>query len=71
MFVTNIKIMGIKKIEKIIKIKEKLAARFLIVELRLINFYLGLKIEKNQEKKIIKLFYTVFINKILSKFYFN
>lgn len=37
------------------KIKAELTTRFLIVELRLINFYLVLKIERNREIRIIKL----------------
>lgn len=37
------------------KVKAKLITTFSIIELGLIHFYLGLKIEKNQEKKTIKL----------------
>lgn len=36
-----------------------------------ISFYLGLKVERNQKKQMIKLSQPAYINKILSKFYFD
>lgn len=53
------------------KIKKKLAAAFKIVNMRLINFYLGLKINWNQKKKIIKLSQLTYIHKVLIKYYFD
>lgn len=70
-FINNIKIIDIKKSKNIIKIKAKLAKRFLIIDLKLINFYFDLKIEKDKEKKIIKLFQLVYIDKIFFKFHLD
>lgn len=47
--------MGIKRSEVIMRVKVKLTIGFSIIDLRSISFYLSLNIEKNQEKKIIKL----------------
>lgn len=48
--------MTLKKSRIIKYIKVKLVSVFLIIDIRLIIFYLGLKIEQNQEKKTSKLF---------------
>lgn len=42
-----------------------------MINMGLLNFYLGLKIECNQENQKIKSFQLVYINKILSKLYFE
>lgn len=63
--------MSMKKSDVIAKVKAKLIARFLIVDIGFISFYLGLKIEKNQENKTIKLFQLAYINNILLKFHLN
>lgn len=51
--------------------KVKLTATFSIIDMRSISFYLGLKIEHNGEKQIIKLSKSAYIDKILNKFYLN
>lgn len=54
-FVDDIKIIGLKNIKSIARVKIELIAIFEIVNTRLINFYLGLKVDKNDKKKTIKL----------------
>lgn len=36
-----------------------------------ISFFFGLKVEKNQIQKILKLFQLVYIDKILAKYHFD
>lgn len=55
-FVNNIKIMRVKRLEVIEQVKKKLATAFHMVDISPISFYLGLKVEKNRIKKILKLF---------------
>lgn len=52
-------------------VKAELILAFLIANMRLISFYLGLKIEQNHEQKTIKLFQSMYINKVLVKFHLN
>lgn len=56
MFINNIKIIAAKNINIIAQVKSKLALVLSIINIRLISFYLGLKIEHNQNKQIIKFF---------------
>lgn len=70
-FVNNIKVIALKKSGMIYYIKAKLVATFFIVDISSISFYLGLKIEQNQAKRIIKFLQLAYINKVLSKFYLN
>lgn len=63
--------MGVKDFRMIRQIKQKLVAVFKIVDIGLISFYFGLKVNQNYEKKTLKLFQLAYINKILIKFYFN
>lgn len=55
-FFDDIKIMGIKIFGHIEKVKQKLVATFKMVDIGSISFYLNLKIEKNCQKKTLKLF---------------
>lgn len=55
-FYNNNKIMDPKDIEVIAKVKIKLTTVFEMVNIRLISFYLGLKIKQDSENMIIKLF---------------
>lgn len=48
--------------------KAELISVFLIVNIRSNNFYLGLKVEQDQEQKIMKLFQLTYIHKVLAKF---
>lgn len=50
------------------RMKAELISAFLIVDIGPNNFYLGLKIEQDQEKKIMKLFQLTYIHKVLAKF---
>lgn len=51
--------------------KAEPATPFPIVDMGLISFYLGRKVEQNQAKRMIKLSQMVYIDKVLSKFYFD
>lgn len=55
MFVDNIKVIGIKESSHIKKVKHKLVTVFEIVDIRPISFYLGLKIKRDSQNKILKL----------------
>lgn len=63
--------MGIKELGYIERVKQELVATFKIVNIGLISFYLGLKIEKVCQKKTLKLLQPVYINKILAKYHLN
>lgn len=54
-FVDDIKIINIKESGYIKKIKLKLATTFEMADMGLISFYPGLKVKKDQVKKILKL----------------
>lgn len=51
--------------------KTELLSIFLMVDIRPIRFYLGLKIEQNHQKKTIKLSQYAYIKKILAKFHLD
>lgn len=54
-FVNNIKIIELKNTKINVKIRIELIATFKIMDIRLINFCLGIKIDRNCQKQIIKL----------------
>lgn len=47
-FVDDIMIMGTKELGHIKRVKAKLAAAFKIIDIGLISFYPGLKVERNR-----------------------
>ena len=53
------------------RIKAELAAIFSMVDMGSISFYLGLKVEWDWAKCIIKLLQPAYIDKVLSKFHFD
>lgn len=55
MFVEDITIIGLKNIKVIVKFKIELITFFDIIEIRPISFYLDVKVEKDYQKRIIKL----------------
>lgn len=57
----DIKIMGLERSGVIENIKANLTVIFKMVDIRSISFYLGLKVERNQDKKIIKLSQPAYI----------
>lgn len=63
--------MGAKRSGAIQRVRAKLASAFLIVDMGPISFYLGLKVERNLENKMLKLSKPAYINKILEKFHFD
>lgn len=67
----DINIIGVKSARTIQWVKTKLIAALEIIDIGLINFYLGLKIKANCEKRTLKLLQPVYIKKILVKYYFN
>ena len=70
-FVDDIKIMEVKGSRVIEQVKKELAAAFDIVDMGSISFYLGLKVEKNPIKKILKLSQPAYIDKILAKYHLD
>lgn len=61
--------MGLRDIEVITKVKIELITTFKIVNIGPINFYLGLKVNRNHQKRTIKLSQPIYIQKILTKYY--
>lgn len=51
--------------------KAKLTSMFSMADIGPINFYLGIKVERDREKKIIKLSQSADIDKVLAKFHFD
>lgn len=68
-FVDNIKVMETKRTDHIERVKAKLAAEFEMVDIGLISFYLGLKVERDWQKQILKLSQPSYIEKILEKYH--
>lgn len=63
--------MGVKKSGVIKQVKKKLSITYNMVDIGPISFYLSLKVEKNDIKKIFKLFQPAYIDKILAKYYLD
>lgn len=61
--------MGAKNSGVIGRVKEELIAAFEMVDMGPISFYLGLKVNRDREKKTIKLSQPAYVDKILSKFH--
>ncbi len=53
------------------KVKRELAAAFEMMDMGPINFYLGLKVETDRQKKTLKLSQPAYIDKILSKYHLD
>ena len=70
-FVDDIKIIAPKRSGIIEGVKAELASAFSIVDMGPINFYLGLKVEQDREKKTIKLSQPSYIDKVLAKFHLD
>ena len=70
-FVDNIKIMGVKGSGFIERVKKELAVASDMVDMGPISFYLGLKVERDCIKKILKLFQPAYIGKILAKYHLD
>lgn len=70
-FVNNIKIITPKNSEIIERIKLELTFAFFIIDISSISFYLGLKVQQDQENRMIKLSQLVYINKIFNKLHLN
>ncbi len=70
-FVDDIKVMGVKGSGHIEKVKLELAAAFEMADMGSISFYLGLKVERDQAKKTLKLSQPAYVDKILAKYHLN
>lgn len=53
------------------KVKQEFTATFSMIDMGLISFYVGLKMEQDQKYKLIKLFQPIYIEKVLAKFHFD
>lgn len=67
----DIKIMRSKNIKFIARVKMKFTTAFNIIDIRLINLYLSLKIEKKLLKENNKAFTTRIYSKIFIKYHFD
>lgn len=63
--------MTIKRSGFIEKVKAKLTLAFQMADMGPISFYLGVKVERNQEEKTIKLSQPAYIEKIHCKFFLD
>lgn len=70
-FVKDIKIMAPKESGMIEQVKAELASAFSMADMGPISFYLGLKVERDREKRTIKLSQPVYIDKVLARFHLN
>lgn len=70
-FVDDIKIMGVKRSGMTERVKRELMSAFSMVDMGPISFYLGLKVERDRERKSIKLAQPAYIDKVLQKFHLD
>lgn len=70
-FVDDTKIMGPKDTGVIARVKMELTGAFEMVDMGPINFYLGLKVDRNREKKTIKFSQPAYIQKVLTKYHLD
>lgn len=63
--------MGPKGIKVIARVKMELTATFKLMDMGPISFYLDFKVDRNYEIRTIKLFYLIYIQKILIKYHFD
>lgn len=63
--------MALKESGMIERVKAELTSVFSMADMGPISFYLGLKVERDREKKIIKLFQPAYIDKVLAKFHLD
>lgn len=70
-FIDNIKVMDIKRSGYIERVKLELVAAFKMADIGAINFYLGLNVERDRAKKMLKLSQPVYIDKILANYHLD
>ncbi len=70
-FVDHIKIMAPTRSGFIEKVKAKLVSAFQILDMGLISFYLGLRVDRNKEEKTFKLNQPAYIEKVFPKFFLD
>ena len=70
-FVDDIKIMAPKDSGMIEWVKLELIFTFSMIDMGPISFYLGLKVQRDRENRMIKLSQPAYINKVLNKFHLD
>lgn len=70
-FVDDIKIMTPKRRGMVERVKAELTSAFSMVDMGPISFYLGLKVQRDREKRAIKLFQLAYIDKVLARFHLD
>lgn len=63
--------MALKDSGIIARVKSELATTFSMIDMGLISFYLGLKVQRDRGKQTIKLSQPAYINKVLSRFHLD
>ena len=53
------------------RVKAELTSAFSMVDMGPISFYLGLKVQRDREKRTIKLFQLAYIDKVLARFHLD
>ena len=69
LFVNDLNVISLKKFSMIIEIKIQLRFAFQIIDMNLISYYTDLKIERNRFAQILILSQSMYIEKILDKFF--
>ena len=67
-FVDDLNIFAPKRTGFVTRVKAELKAAFNMVDMGLISYYLGLKVEQNKGKRFIKLSQPAYIEKIAHRF---
>lgn len=68
MLIHNMKIVALKESGIIKRIKLEFTSALLMIDIGLVSFYLGLKVQCDRENQNIKLSQPIYIDKVLSKF---
>ena len=69
LWVDDLNLFAPAKLKWMARMKGELTAAFKMVDMEPIQFYLGLKVERNREKQTIKLSQPAYIEKMLHKFF--
>ena len=70
-FIDDIKVMVSKGSGMMERVKIELTLAFSMVNMGPISFYLGLKVQRDRENRIIKLSQLTYVDKVLAKFYLD
>ena len=67
-YVNNIQILGLKGSRYIANLKKKLYKKFVITNLDLYLYYLGMKIQRDRMTRIVRITQTTYLKKVLARF---